>query len=59
MVRSVEGLEFRVEGNERLPAVISVGYARLTITAKLGRLAEGAGGVGEVVVLKVDALGGE
>jgi hypothetical protein len=49
----------RVEGNERLPAVIAVGYARLTTTAKLGRLAKGAGGVGEAVVLKVDTLGGE
>ena len=47
-----------------LPAVISVGYAclagaRLTAATKLGRLADGAGGVGEVVVLEVDAFGGE
>ena len=47
-----------------LPAVISVGYAclagaRLSAATKLGRLAEGAGGVGETTVLKDDAFGGE
>jgi hypothetical protein len=47
-----------------LPAVISVGYAclagaRLTAATKLGRLADGTGGVGEVVVLEVDTFGGE
>jgi len=47
-----------------LSAVISVGHAclagaRLTAATKLGRLAEGALGVGETAIFEDDALGGE